>query len=49
VLEQPERRRQLGEQAWRDARERFTIERYAGSVARSLREALADRSGHAQQ
>jgi glycosyltransferase involved in cell wall biosynthesis len=49
VLERPEWRRQLGEQAWRDARERFTIERYAGSVAHSLRQALAGRNGQRRQ
>lgn len=41
LLEQPDWGRQLGEAAWRDARERFTIERYAESVAGSLRAAVA--------
>jgi len=46
VLEQPEWSRHLGEEAWRDASQRFTIERYAERVARSLRNALAGQNGH---
>jgi glycosyltransferase involved in cell wall biosynthesis len=44
LLEQPAWGRHLGEAAWRDARERFTIERYAESVAGSLRAAVAQRA-----
>jgi hypothetical protein len=44
LLEQPAWGRQLGEAAWRDARERFTIERYAESVAGSLRASVAQRA-----
>ncbi len=46
VLKRPDWVRQLGAQAWRDARERFTIERYAERVAASLRTAAAGRSLH---
>jgi glycosyltransferase involved in cell wall biosynthesis len=38
-LEAPAWARQLGEQAWQDARERFTIELYASRVASILRAA----------
>ena len=41
-LERPDWARQLGEQAWRDARARFTIELYAERVAGVLRAAAAD-------
>jgi glycosyltransferase involved in cell wall biosynthesis len=40
-LEAPAWVRELGEQAWQDARERFTIERYASRVAAVLRAAAA--------
>jgi glycosyltransferase involved in cell wall biosynthesis len=43
-LEQPDRVRRMGEEAWRDARERFTIELYAERVANVLRAAVAARA-----
>jgi len=48
LLGEPDWARRLGDQAWRDARERFTIETCAQRVAQSLRAAAAgdDPRGH---
>jgi glycosyltransferase involved in cell wall biosynthesis len=44
-LEEPDWVRRLGDQAWQDARERFTLETCADRVARCLRAAAAQTAG----